>query len=114
MRDLAGPSLAVHALHVALFAHVQWGIDKRLDEIAGREQLARHLPLLAERRDKADQHDQASIGHQPRDFGHPADVRDPVLVGKAERSAEHTSELKSLMRLPYADFCLKHKKQTHT
>src|SRR3546814_8333732 len=28
------------------------------------------------------------------------------------RSAEHTSELQSLMRISYADFCLKHKKTT--
>src|SRR3546814_8876751 len=29
-----------------------------------------------------------------------------------ERSEEHTSELQSLMRIPYAVFCLKKKKQT--
>src|SRR3546814_1755215 len=32
----------------------------------------------------------------------------------AERSEEHTSELQSLMRISYAVFCLKKKKQTHT
>src|SRR3546814_6513519 len=30
------------------------------------------------------------------------------------RSEEHTSELKSLMRISYAVFCLKKKKKTHT
>src|SRR3546814_14986944 len=30
------------------------------------------------------------------------------------RSEEHTSELQSLMRISYAVFCLKKKKQTHT
>src|SRR3546814_10740390 len=30
------------------------------------------------------------------------------------RSEEHTSELQSLMRISYADFCLKKKKKTHT
>src|SRR3546814_6452296 len=30
-----------------------------------------------------------------------------------KRSEEHTSELKSLMRISYAVFCLKKKKQTH-
>src|SRR3546814_3048101 len=30
------------------------------------------------------------------------------------RSEEHTSELQSLMRLPYAVFCLQKKKQRHT
>src|SRR3546814_3433657 len=29
------------------------------------------------------------------------------------RSEEHTSELQSLMRISYADFCLKKKKQNH-
>src|SRR3546814_9472498 len=31
-----------------------------------------------------------------------------------ERSEEHTSELQSLMRISYAVFCLKKKKQQHT
>src|SRR3546814_3763456 len=31
-----------------------------------------------------------------------------------ERSEEHTSELQSLMRISYAVFCLKKKKNTHT
>src|SRR3546814_5141591 len=34
-----------------------------------------------------------------------------VLVNKNERSEEHTSELQSLMRISYAVFCLKKKKQ---
>src|SRR3546814_4482026 len=35
-------------------------------------------------------------------------------VAGEERSEEHTSELQSLMRIPYADFCLKNKKETKT
>src|SRR3546814_8699541 len=35
----------------------------------------------------------------------------PILVGGVERSEEHTSELQSLMRISYAVFCLKKKKQ---
>src|SRR3546814_1284266 len=34
-------------------------------------------------------------------------------VGDAERSEEHTSELQSLMRISYAVFCLKKKKNKH-
>src|SRR3546814_2286877 len=34
--------------------------------------------------------------------------------GAEGRSEEHTSELQSLMRISYAVFCLKKKKQTHT
>src|SRR3546814_6085509 len=37
----------------------------------------------------------------------------PVPPGVPGRSEEHTSELQSLMRISYAVFCLKKKKQTH-
>src|SRR3546814_4805193 len=36
------------------------------------------------------------------------------LQAKLIRSEEHTSELQSLMRISYAVFCLKKKKQTNT
>src|SRR3546814_7986803 len=36
----------------------------------------------------------------------------PRVVGRGERSEEHTSELQSLMRISYAVFCLK-KKRTY-
>src|SRR3546814_8442856 len=35
-----------------------------------------------------------------------------ALKAQAKRSEEHTSELQSLMRISYAVFCLKKKKQT--
>src|SRR3546814_6604676 len=41
-------------------------------------------------------------------------ARRPVILGRGvlvERSEEHTSELQSLMRISYAVFCLKKKKQ---
>src|SRR3546814_1308733 len=34
-------------------------------------------------------------------------------VTECMRSEEHTSELQSLMRISYADFCLKNKKKPH-
>src|SRR3546814_1543671 len=37
----------------------------------------------------------------------------PFMAAPARRSEEHTSELQSLMRLPYAVFCLKNKNETH-
>src|SRR3546814_17807082 len=37
--------------------------------------------------------------------------RDRVEIGGPIRSEEHTSELQSLMRISYAVFCLKKKKQ---
>src|SRR3546814_3978665 len=38
---------------------------------------------------------------------------DVKLIGHAWRSEEHTSELQSLMRISYAVFCLKKKKNRH-
>src|SRR3546814_8923071 len=35
-----------------------------------------------------------------------------IKIGKGRRSEEHTSELQSLMRISYAVFCLKKKKNT--
>src|SRR3546814_3566934 len=37
----------------------------------------------------------------------------PPLYASLERSEEHTSELQSLMRISYAVFCLKKKKNAH-
>src|SRR3546814_4679728 len=39
---------------------------------------------------------------------------DPVIEEGGRRSEEHTSELQSLMRISYAVFCLKKKKNIHT
>src|SRR3546814_5313601 len=38
---------------------------------------------------------------------------DRAQEGEGHRSEEHTSELQSLMRISYAVFCLKKKKQQH-
>src|SRR3546814_5333641 len=37
------------------------------------------------------------------------DGKDVIYFGRTERSEEHTSELQSLMRSSYADFCLQKK-----
>src|SRR3546814_3210102 len=42
------------------------------------------------------------------------DVLALISVRARTRSEEHTSELQSLMRISYAVFCLKKKKQVHT
>src|SRR3546814_8787117 len=39
-----------------------------------------------------------------------ADLGLKGVLAKVDRSEEHTSELQSLMRISYADFCLKKKK----
>ena len=82
--NAAGARLGVQALDVALLAHFQRRIDEHLDELAGREQVAGHPSFAAERRDERDQHDQAGIDHQFRNFGDAADVLDAVLVAEAK------------------------------
>src|SRR3546814_2968516 len=47
------------------------------------------------------------VYYRPR-FGSDGKGKRPVALTK--RSEEHTSELQSLMRISYADFCLKKKK----
>src|SRR3546814_7872188 len=51
------------------------------------------------------------VGHRPESF--PPRDAGPADIGFGRcRSEEHTSELQSLMRISYAVFCLKKKKQT--
>src|SRR3546814_5656657 len=52
-----------------------------------------------------------------RGFSHAAPINPPSpqnAVRREMRSEEHTSELQSLMRISYAVFCLKKKKQHNT
>src|SRR3546814_5421569 len=39
-------------------------------------------------------------------------IQDRLVIAADRRSDEHTSELQSLMRIPYAVFCLKKKQNT--
>src|SRR3546814_2009776 len=72
-------------------------------QIRGRTQLlsaAYRLQRLALERGKPDA--ERERGYQQRD---------EARIKAALRSEEHTSELQSLMRISYADFCLKKKKR---
>src|SRR3546814_1690490 len=46
--------------------------------------------------------------------GHAADPKVRAVLETIRRSEEHTSELQSLMRISYAVFCLKNKKNNYT
>src|SRR3546814_3587420 len=52
------------------------------------------------------------LPHRPQARGQAAPHRPRGRLRAALRSEEHTSELQSLMRIPYAVFCLKKKKKT--
>src|SRR3546814_10267103 len=80
-----------------------------------------HLPLGADARDEdrlrtsaKGAHDVQESQSDPPWHGRPVDG-DHAFRSRQRRSEEHTSELQSLMRISYAVFCLKKKKQiTHT
>src|SRR3546814_3345731 len=77
---------------------------RQLGEHRGRVALARRR-LAGRQADLAQRHGEAGDGiHQAEHI--------TALVAEefAERSEEHTSELQSLMRISYAVFCLKKKK----
>src|SRR3546814_2935853 len=79
-----------HALHDRIVAR-EYGIDDELAEAGdGEDLLGQHSTAqeLAEQQRAQRHHRQQRI-----------------------RTEEHTSELKSLMRIPYADFCLQKKKK---
>src|SRR3546814_4626333 len=84
------------------------------------------LALLAKRRPR-----RSDLGRNDEGLGGPAQFlarrrdlvgakrgamrrRRALLVRRAERSEEHTSELQSLMRISYAVFCLKKKTTKQT
>src|SRR3546814_2062704 len=82
-----------------------------------RPQRCRHLPCIAVRQrvdllqavDRA--LDALRLRRAVAKYGARAIVRRGEGVLVAARSEEHTSELQSLMRISYAVFCLKKKKQ---
>src|SRR3546814_6772418 len=90
-----------------------------LIDIAAREDDERALGGLDLAREQGGERDRAAgLDHQPQLFRRPAlrgaDIR--LADRDAVRSEEHTSELQSLMRIPYAVFSLKkkHIRPTHT
>src|SRR3546814_1633016 len=92
---------------------------RRGEETASERQEARrqHIaPACLARIAELDQRMEAAARARPvesadtRRFGHRE--RGVAFEGAQHRSEEHTSELQSLMRISYAVFCLKKKKQT--
>src|SRR3546814_10165279 len=71
----------------------------------------------------SDRHGAVRVRRFPAERIHQADEERGLLAGgpslsrrkatNSNRPEEHTSELQSLMRISYADFCLKNKKPLH-
>src|SRR3546814_10497190 len=104
---------------------------RRMPPLAAPVTMTQTVRLLApEERDT----ERAHIGAMPHVAGEALGIRDRDAAGRADgvellwerhseastttiispRSEEHTSELQSLMRISYAVFCLKTKKNTKT
>src|SRR3546814_4681873 len=74
---------------------------------------ARKGPLAAHRARPADRVPVAVPWRRPADDSDLSPAPQLLaLCDRGQRSEEHTSELQSLMRISYAVFCLKKKKQT--
>src|SRR3546814_711497 len=99
MRDMHIALAEVGALCASAFTHAGW--DALLGDRATPPPTAiDELPVIAHARGARDQgHAFAIVGY----------TREGFVI---QRSEEHTSELQSLMRISYAVFCLKKKKQT--
>src|SRR3546814_9646095 len=76
---------------------------------------ANGYPPIAEARVAIGRHlDGAAVVERTEIFFAQVGVERVPAVKPGERSEEHTSELQSLMRISYAVFCLKKKKQLKT
>src|SRR3546814_7937864 len=86
-------------------------VEARTRRFAGSRRDFRVLPLLREEGhvDGDAERDEVAIIGLATSIG-----RIDAPVGALVRSEEHTSELQSLMRISYAVFCLKKKKNTNT
>src|SRR3546814_4717488 len=98
-----------------LVGHVERAVDEDGDAV----RLAPGLEVVELVGDRGAEHDRAmlvAVDHLAVEEGAGEEVeRSREVRGETQflRSEEHTSELKSLMRISYAVFCLKHKNQTH-
>src|SRR3546814_4357410 len=92
------------------------GVDRRLDS-ASQPRRGDRVGVVARRHEVADAPAAAARIHRDHRFRGSAPMvsRPRRRGGRPLRSEEHTSELQSLMRISYAVFCLKNKKdKTHT
>src|SRR3546814_4248498 len=95
-----GEGFGPHQLHAAFHLGAEQG-DRARD------------PILARRRKRVEIEAPArtGLGADRQGFQHMRAARDAAVADHLDpRSEEHTSELQSLMRISYAVFCLKKKK----
>src|SRR3546814_1837022 len=103
--DPAGSETAYRSKHAISNRHHQSGLP---DGHAMRTNEESRQPCAHAIDAGGDQHDRADAVERAGAGGQQADASDEA------RSEEHTSELQSLMRISYAVFCLKKKKQNNT
>src|SRR3546814_2119471 len=84
------------------------------DQKLSRRDGASHLSLLVQRNLAQRKHTPPSRPVLRTGFAEPAGFSERASCPRGKRSEEHTSELQSLMRISYAVFCLKQKKQPNS
>src|SRR3546814_10862291 len=102
-RDLRDLSDHIARAHAALAAHAAQPGRARVHQ-ADRATVPAPVALARSRH--------PAKGAPALDYGDPVRHQPARAAGMAKRSEEHTSELQSLMRISYAVFCLKKKKNT--
>src|SRR3546814_12780140 len=110
-----GPAMVAMTSPRALAAPFDDRPPPRLDLFGAHRGVGGRRPLLLERHRLAERQciavvDQPLVAVHHRRVG-AGDIARERLRPREQRSEEHTSELQSLMRISYAVFCLKKKKQ---
>src|SRR5690349_9906099 len=82
--QFSAPCLSIQSFHVTALTFRQRGIDEDFDEFTGIEQLANHLTLRSEWRNKGDDHNQSGVDHKFCDFADTANVFYAIGLGKSE------------------------------
>src|ERR1700674_4123663 len=93
IRELPGSCQLIKALWVACLANLDRCIDVDLDELILVNEVARHPPFAAKRRNKAHQHDEAGFDHQLCHLSDASNILDAILVGEPEIAIEPMTDI---------------------
>src|SRR3546814_4542336 len=95
-------------------SQVDWAfVDARKEMVASADRSASREMIVADALARQGQFANAAAMLREAVGRNPRDAEAWLALGNALRSEEHTSELQSLMRISYAVFCLKNKKNSH-
>src|SRR3546814_2896281 len=103
--------VAVIWISVAVAAiAINRAVNSQIDANAAMSMAAAMISVMPLRHSwRARERDRGHDAQEKREFLDHATPPEPTSPSGSGRSEEHTSELQSLMRISYADFCLKKK-----